>query len=117
MVQDKTTIGVTAENQRTLDTLEEQGSFADQMDAARFALAFAIRSHVAPGAVEGTSTKWNVGSFDPDRSLSAVINAIFPEQSAPYRAVEGLINEGLQLLQLRINDDGYFEPIEVIDSV
>lgn len=116
MPQDKTTIGVTVENQRTLDTIEEQGNFEDQMDAARFAFAYAIRRNIEPSPAEAASTKWNVGSFDPDRSLRAVIEALFPDQETPYRAIEGLINEGLRLLQARLDDEGFFEPLDVIES-
>jgi hypothetical protein len=61
-------------------------------------MAFAIQSGEGVGAAEGTSTTWNVGSFDPAGEIRAVIEATYPEAAEPYRLAEHLINRGLEML-------------------
>jgi hypothetical protein len=95
---DKKTIGVTPEQLPTLNRLKTAGHFANEFDAAKFAMAYAIDKGVSQGSTEGAGTKWNVGSFDSDGGLKAVIEALFPEEPTPYRRIEHLINEGLRLL-------------------
>lgn len=95
---DKKTLGVTPANETSLAALARAGRFGTDIEAAKFAMAHAIQQSVPPGTTEGTSTKWNVGSFDSDGGLKAVIEALFPDETNPYRLVEHLINEGLRLL-------------------
>lgn len=109
---DKKTLGVTRGNERPLATLVEAGSFASEMDAARFAMAHAIAHGVKQGKTDGTSTKWNVGSFDNDGSLRLVAEAVYGEVVEPYRLVEHLVNEGLQLL-----DAGDGTPPDVVGII
>lgn len=96
MAIDKKTIGVTAANAAALAGLTDRGHFGSELDAAKFAMGHAIRSGIRPGSSEGTETKWNVGSVDPDGSLRSLIEALFPEVTEPYRAAEYLINEGIK---------------------
>lgn len=95
---DKKTIGVTAGNERVLTSLASAGRFNTDIDAAKFAMAHAIDQGVTRGTTDGAGTKWNVGSFDGDGALKAVIEALYPDETYPYRLVEHLINEGLRLL-------------------
>jgi hypothetical protein len=94
---DKKTIGVTTGNERILAALAAEGLFASEIEAAKFAMAHAIDKGVKRGTTEGAGTKWNVGSVDSDGALKAVVEALFPDEGQPYRLVEHLINEGLQL--------------------
>lgn len=94
---DKKTIGVVSEQLGTLKRLVEAGHFELEFDAAKFALAHAIEQGAPRGVTEGAGTKWNVGSFDPDGGLRAVIEALYPDEPTPYRLIEHLINEGLRL--------------------
>jgi hypothetical protein len=95
---DKNTIGVTPKAQKILDQMSEGGAFADQMDAAKFAISIAIRRGAKPGEVTGAGTKWNVGSFDTDKQLSNLISIIFPNITTQYRAIESLIDSGLAII-------------------
>lgn len=95
---DKKTLGVTPANSKILDALASEGRFATDIEAARFAMAHAIDRGVPRGQTEGAGTKWNVGSFDSDGGLRAVIEALYPEEAFPYRLIEHLINEGLRLM-------------------
>lgn len=98
MSDDKRTIGITAANAPVLDALVKDGHFGSELEAAKFAMAHAARSGVPVGQAEGAGTKWNVGTVDGDGSLRAVVEALYPDASEPYRLVEHLINEGLKML-------------------
>ena len=51
-----------------------------------------------PGPIEGVGTIWNVGSFDEGGDIKALIQNLFPDADAPYRALESLMNTGFSLL-------------------
>lgn len=95
---DKRTLGVTPSNEKVLTALASAGHFSTDIEAAKFAMAHAINCSVPRGTTEGVGTKWNIGSFDNDGALKAVIEALHPEETNPYRLIEHLINEGLRLL-------------------
>jgi len=95
---DKRTIGITRANEHSLAALVTAGAFGTELDAAKFAMAHAIEQGADIGTVEGTSTKWNIGTVDPDASLKALIESLFGVVAEPYRLMEYLINEGLRLL-------------------
>ena len=101
MGQDKKTLGITRENAPILNELVANGNFGSELDAAKFAMAVAIEGGVPAGSAEGTETKWNIGSIDPDGSVRSLLRALYPSVSEPYRLLEYLINEGLQLLLRR----------------
>lgn len=105
---DKRTLGVTAGNEETLLNLVEVGAFASELDAAKFAMSLAIQRGAAQGVTEGAGTKWNVGTVDPDQSLRAIVEAIYPDVKEPYRLVEFFMNEGLRLIS---QDQG---PLDVL---
>jgi hypothetical protein len=111
---DKNTIGVTAKNAVVLDDLVQDGKFADQMQAARFAMSVAIEDGVGPGSVEGATTKWNVGSFDQDGEVATLLRALYPDEP-PYRMLEYLIDSGLTRLGEEKERRGYIDPIERLE--
>ncbi|MBX7135848.1 MAG: hypothetical protein R3E69_13640 [Steroidobacteraceae bacterium] len=98
MSVDKKTIGIAKGNLAALASLVESGNFASELDAAKFAMAYAVRSGVSAGATEGADTKWNVGSVDPDGSLRSLIEALYPDVAEPYRLAEYFMNEGVKIL-------------------
>ncbi|WP_299555732.1 hypothetical protein [uncultured Tateyamaria sp.] len=96
---DKRTIGITSGNESVLAALVEEGLFASEIDAAKFALAHAIDLEISRGTTEGAGTKWNVGSVDSDGTMKAIIQALYPGEAQPYRLIEHLMNEGLGRLK------------------
>jgi hypothetical protein len=98
MSEDRHTIGIAKKNTESLLRLEETGNFESQMDAAKFAMAYAISQSVPLGNVEGAETKWNVGSFDNGGGLKSLVEALYPDMEGPYRTIEYLLNKGLELL-------------------
>jgi hypothetical protein len=95
---DKRTIGITRPNEHSLAALVAAGGFGSELDAAKFAMAHAIEQGTEVGTVEGTSTKWNIGTVDADASLRALVESFYGAVAEPYRLIEYLINEGLRLL-------------------
>lgn len=95
---DKRTIGVTRANEKSLAALVTAGGFGSELDAAKFAMAHAVNEGAEMGSVEGTSTKWNIGTVDADGTMRALIESLYGAVAEPYRQIEYLINEGLRLL-------------------
>jgi hypothetical protein len=106
---DKNTIGVTPKAQKILDQMSEDKAFADQMDAAKFAMSIAIRRGAKVGEVNGAGTKWNVGSFDPNGDLRNLLPIIYPDLKTPYRGLESLIDSGLQIVAQDYLKGGKFD--------
>lgn len=106
MAADKKTIGISKTNAAALNTLVAAGRFGSELDAAKFAMAYAIKIGLPAGTAEGTETKWNVGSVDPDGSLRSLLEALFPTSSEPYRLAEYLMNEGIKHLVETLNGGG-----------
>lgn len=105
MAEDKKTIGLTETNKKIMDDLVEKAGFKQDMDAAKFAFALAVNRGREPRPVEGVGTIWNVGSFDEGGDLKALIQNLFPNTDAPYRALESLMNTGFGVLadEMRAN--------------
>ncbi len=114
MAEDKRTIGVT----EAAAVMVEQGHFSDAIDAAKFAMALAINSlgHAEDLTVEGTTTKWNVGSFDPDSQLRSLLDALYPDVDQPYRLLEFLIDDGLHRVSEHMESVGELDVIALLDE-
>ena len=119
MAEDKRTIGVTEAADGVLAVMVEQGHFSDAIDAAKFAMALAISSQANAGdlTVDGTTTKWNVGSFDPDSQLHSLLGALYPDVDHPYRLLEFLIDDGLHRVSEHMESIGELDVIALLDEV
>lgn len=106
MAADKKTIGINKTNAAALNTLVFSGRFGSELDAAKFAMAYAIKLGLPAGTSDGAETKWNVGSVDPDGSLRSLLEALFPAVSEPYRLAEYLMNEGLKHIGETLSSGG-----------
>lgn len=63
MATDKKTIGITKTNATALAQLVSSGHFASELDAAKFAMAHAIKNGVAPGSAwrrRASKPRWRV---------------------------------------------------------
>ncbi len=105
MAEDKKTIGLTDANKTLMDQVVEKHGFKRDMDAAKFAFALAVSRGSEPAPVEGVGTIWNVGSFDEGGDLKALIQNLFPNADAPYRALESLMNIGFVLLAVEMKSN------------
>jgi hypothetical protein len=105
---DKKTIGIAASNASILANIASTGRFASELDAAKFAMAYAIKGGATFGSFDSVDTKWNVGSFDPDGSMRALLEALFPDAAEPYRLAESLMNEGIRRIGETLGHNGDF---------
>lgn len=106
MATDKKTIGITKANAVALAGLVAAGRFGSELDAAKFAMAYAIKLEMVGGSTDGAETKWNVGSVDPDGSMRSLLEALRPDSVEPYRLAEHLMNEGIKSLAAKIGASG-----------
>lgn len=105
MVEDKKTIGLTDSGKATMEQMVEVVGFKRDMDAAKFAFAFAVEQGCEPGLIEGTGTIWNVGTLDEGGDLKALIQNLYPQTQFPYRALESLMDAGFGLLAKEMTSD------------
>lgn len=98
MAEDKKTIGLTDANKAIMDRVVERAGFKSNLDAAKFAFALAVHRGCEPSLFEGVGTIWNVGSFDEGGDIKALIQNLFHNTDAPYRALESLMNTGFGIL-------------------
>ena len=106
-MDDKRTIGLTEANRKTMMSLLETGFFNDRMDIAKLAMSVAINNNVQPTGTESTETIWNVGSFDADGEIKALIQALYPDIKTPYRTIEYLFNEGFRIIAKKMEEDDF----------
>ena len=66
--------------------------------------------------VEGTTTKWNVGSFDPDSQLRSLLDAFYPDVDQLYRLLEFLIDDGLHRVREHMESVGELDVIALLDE-
>jgi len=114
MAEDKKTIGLTDANKAVMDQVVEKGGFKRDMDAGKFAFALAVNRGCEPEHVEGAGTIWNLGSFDDGGDLKALIQNLFPDAEAPYRALESLMNIGFGLLAAELKANPGFRVEELL---
>ena len=81
------------------------GGFKEKMDAAKFAFAVAISRGATAAPVAGAETSWNVGSFDEDGDLKALVSNLFADSGTPYRTIEALVNAGFAMLASEIQSE------------
>jgi hypothetical protein len=96
---DKNTIGLDQGGQEVLADLIATGFFRLELDAAKFAMALAIRGRVGTGQTQGADTKWNVGTVDPSGEIRDLLQSLYEGVAEPYRLAEHLMNEGLKLIR------------------
>jgi hypothetical protein len=114
MAEDKKTIGLTEQGKATMDQMVEALGFKRDMDAAKFAFAFAVEKGCEPASIEGTGTIWNVGTLDEGGDLRTLIENLYPNVQQPYRALESLMNSGFSLLADEMKSDGGLRIEEVL---
>ena len=114
MAEDKKTIGLTEQGKATMDQMVEALGFKRDMDAAKFAFAFAVEKGCEPASIEGTGTIWNVGTLDEGGDLKTLIENLYPHVQQPYRALESLMNNGFILLADEMKSDGGLRVEEIL---
>lgn len=113
MVQErgKVTLGVTSEGALNLATLMDMEDkwFDSEMTAYRLAITTALSHDLAvqQGPLKDVTTKYNIGSLDPDGRLREMIRLLGPADARdPYDIAEKLADAGLDLLNRQLVGKG-----------
>jgi hypothetical protein len=96
----RTTIALTHEANAVVDQLCDRFPFKERTDAAKFGIAYAVRTGMEPAPRGPTSgpvgSTWGVAGFDTDGKLKELVRALYDlEGQDPYVALESLMNQGL----------------------
>ena len=69
-------------------------------------LGHAIKAKIEPSqTVAPVETRWSPDLFDSSGEHRLVLRAIHPHTTMPIRLMEYLVDEGIRLIQARIDDD------------
>lgn len=103
---DKRTVGLNDEGAKNLEAIMATEWFNEEIDAFRLAISVALANDNIDEETSGVTTKWNVGTLDPDGKLRAMIKAISDEEvSRPFARAEALASAGLVYLKRRLVDE------------
>jgi hypothetical protein len=99
-------IALTLEAASAADQMMKVLGIEERMDMIRIALAYALQQGIDPvraGAL-GTRGGWNYdsGGLDSDGLMAEIVKLYHPSADIavePYRAVEALMNRGMELLR------------------
>ena len=102
------TVGLSKAGRGRIQRLKENGHFAEQVDAYRFAVALALAAGAEPSEPVGERvTMFNVGTLDPDgRVATAVSTLAETDGEDPYRVAERLAEWGAAELERRVEESG-----------
>lgn len=97
MHEEQVQIGYSEEARAFLKEAEKDGLFKEMGDGFRFAIGLAVaRGLVAPAGLK-TRTFLGSSSFDPDGSIRAMIQELYPDAGAnAYGFAERLAEAGIQ---------------------
>ena len=113
-------IGLSEITDRKLKQLIEDQYFRHPLDVYRFAIGLALAKEVNPPEIDSTlSTKYNIGSLDPDRSIKQAIEVLMGEQLTgidAYEMAERLIEWGINELDSQAKN-GRINFVDLLDQL
>ena len=105
-MDDISNIRVTEINNAFLDRLvTTEGLFKDDKTAAIFAVAYAINNDLDACITDDyslptpTVNKWDANSIDSTGALRLLVSIRHPEVQCPFRAIQGIMNIGLNRMR------------------
>ena len=117
MPNDLTNIKLSGRATSIADAIYEKGFFEDRVTIAKLGFAYAISKHYRKFDVDeydkqldSDGSNYNVGSLDGDKSISELIQILYPETQTPYRYARAIICFGLDKLG-ELHDRGELYPI------
>ena len=94
------------------ERLVATGKFENVVTAAKFALAYALKNYFDEcdpstySIPDSSGSNYNVGSFDNDGKLAALLRAIYPNSDTPYIYARALMVYGLMKIGESIEREG-----------
>ncbi|MDB5801242.1 MAG: hypothetical protein JWL63_2181 [Rhodocyclales bacterium] len=107
-------IGLSGKAKLSLERLKNDGYFAEQRDAYKFAVGLCLAREIMPPELPpGGTTIYNTQTIDEDGSLAVAIKMLMPADVPPYRWAERLAEAGITILA-ELADSGKLDPSEII---
>ena len=119
----QTQIAVSEDGNECLELiLKETNLFKDEQSIGKFAAFYAIKEELGDNLIfKSKKTKWGIGSFDSNGSITKIIGEFFPEDAdKSVEKLEYLINAGLSKMnkEMKINNNWLNKEIELMtDSI
>jgi hypothetical protein len=93
-------IALTGPAEIAKDEIRRRFPFAEGQQIIRVGMAYAIRCQLAPArgddfGTPGHGQNLNVGSFDPNGDIRAILRALYPDTEDSYALAETLMSLGL----------------------
>ena len=118
-MEDFTNIRLSAYASQVALQLKDRGLFDYEYDAAKFAMGYALKNYYwkfYPATYQfddNNGSNHSVGSYDGDGQVKALICALYPETTTPYRYMRALMVFGLT----KLGNIDEKEPITTISSL
>lgn len=101
MAEDLTNIRLSSYASDVAERFVSRGFFDYATTAAKFAMGYALKNHY--GKFDPTTyqipdnggSNYNVGSFDGDGQIMALIKSLYPDTNVPYQVLRALMVYGL----------------------
>ena len=90
-----------------------EGLFKDDKTAAIFAVAYAINNNLDENISDEytlptpTVNKWDASSIDSTSALSLLVSIRHPEVKCPFRAIQGIMDIGLNKMRESLPETGF----------
>ena len=107
--KDVSQIGISPAGQTQIEEMRKNGLIARDLDGYRLAVATAIAFNRVPFAKKAPpsrTTKYAINSVDPEQALRTIVVEVYPEcRGVPYKAIEDLADQGLEILAKHAEGD------------
>lgn len=121
MAENMTNLVLSRHATEIANQMKESGSFPDALVAAKFGMAYAIKYYWEEigssselqrldSIYDTQGNHYNIGSVDPDKYISQIMEALYPDSNTPYKFTRVLMCYGLNQLG-DLLEDGKLFPI------
>lgn len=121
MAENMTNLVLSKQASNVANEMKESGIFPDALVAAKFGMAYAIKYYWdeignsdelrrLDNVYDAQGNHYNIGSVDPDKYISQIMEALYPDSDTPYKFARVLMCYGLNQLG-DLLEDGKLFPI------
>ena len=121
MAENMTNLSLSQHASDIANQMKDSGNFPDALVAAKFGMAYAIKYYwdeIGTSAelrrldaiYDDKGNNYNIGSVDPDKYISQIMEALYPDSDTPYKFARVLMCYGLNKLE-DLLEDGRLFPI------
>ena len=109
MAENMTNLVLSRNASEIANQMKESGYFPDALVAAKFGMAYAIKYYwdeigtsqevrKLDEIYDAQGNHYNIGSVDPDKYISQIMEALYPDSDTPYKFTRVLMCYGLNQL-------------------